>query len=211
MFNPAAIPIVYLLYKGDSAGGPVDYSHAIKQTALLSWAAPPLAHSTQTRFAVRTHSNITGLTERNTDARVLIVVGPAGEDLSVLPPAPVGLTARPKAGGTALVEWSYPFLKLAALPLGFHVYLTAGSVPSYAVPAATVAYGPAGLPAGFQRPQAGTYRTTLTGLGDGVSYVVAVRAYSATGEETNLVTAAVTGDTTPPLNVASLTATLASG
>jgi hypothetical protein len=209
VFNPAAI--VYYVYAGDSNGGPVDYSRLIGQTYLLTFDSVPLAHSTSTRFGVRVHSSVTGLTEQNTDAQVFIVVGPAGEDLSNLPPAPVGLTVRAAKGGTAVVEWAYPYLKLPSLPTGFHVYLTAGSTLDYATPAATVPYGPASLPIAFRRPQPGNYRATLTGLADGTSYVVGVRAYNAAGEEANTVALSVVGDTTAPLNVANLTATLTTG
>jgi hypothetical protein len=204
-------PIVYLVYKGDAAGGPINYDHAIAQTDQLSWVGPPLAPSTRTRFGVRVHSNVTGLTEHNTDAQVLIVVGPALEDLSNLPPAPVGLSVRAKAGGTALVTWSYPYVKLDVLPTGFHVYLTAGSTPSYATPAATVAYGPSGLPVAYRRAQPGTYQATLSGLADGTAYVVAVRAYAAAGEEANTAVASVSGDATAPANPANLSAVLSSG
>lgn len=210
-YTPASI--VYFVYAGDSSGGPVDYSHAIAQTSALSitldWL--PLAHSTSTRFGVRTHSNVTGLTEQNTDAQVLIVVGPSGQDLTNVPPAPVGLTVRASKAGTAIVEWSYPYLNLSAIPTGFHLYLTAGSTLSYAVPAQTVAYGPAGLPIALRRAQPGNYRATLSGLSDGTSYVVGVRAYNSAGEEGNTLALSVIGDSTPPLNVASLTATLTTG
>lgn len=203
--------IVYWVYAGDNAGGPIDYSTPVAMVSGLTWDGPPLTPGSAKRYGVRTHSTRTGLTEHNTDAQVWIVVDDDGVDISKLPPAPVGLTAAAKSGGTALIEWSYPYQQLAALPLGFHVYLTPGTTPDYTTPAATVAYGPSLLPPGYQQAQPGNYRSLLTGLTHATAYVVAVRAYTAIGEETNPVYVAVTGDTQAPDNVENLTATLTSG
>ncbi len=111
------------------------------------------------------------------------------------------LGSGPPAGpgnASARIEWGYPTTYGARKPTGFHVYATAlpGSM-SYVTPAATVLYS-----AGF----ANTFQTTLTGLDDGTTYRIGVRAYNAVSEETNVVTCTVTADATGPSPVVGLSA-----
>jgi hypothetical protein len=110
----------------------------------------------------------------------------------------VSLTATPTAGGGAHVAWQYSPAGQSAAPTGFHVYVNAGSPPACTPDsqAATVPYG-AGR----------AFYADLSGLTDGTTYYVIVRAYNATAEEPNTNAATVTADATGPLPVRSLVAT----
>lgn len=192
--------LVYDVFQGDSSGGPVDYTTPVLTTAALSAALAPLAHSTSTRFGLRPRDTATGLSDRNTDATVLIVVGPDGGDRTAVPAAPQALRVVPLAGGTARAEWAWPYLS-GPFPTGFRVYLwPASGPPDYTTPAATTAF------TGTSRV-AFAFSATLSGLADGVDYRVAVRAYNGAGEEQNAVAVSVSGASAPPGDVSSLTAT----
>jgi len=191
----------YHVYKNDGAGGPVDYSTVVASvTSGTAYVGSALALSSDTTFAVRAYDSVSGLEEDNVDCRVRIVVDGSGADVTGRPNAPTNLTARATAGGGAVVEWSYNPRSQGGVPTGFKVWLTSGPTPNYGVsPAATVAYSPGKI----------HFRAELSGLADGTSYVVAVRAYNSVGTETNtVVTANVTGDSTGPDAVDGLTATI---
>jgi hypothetical protein len=76
-------------------------------------------------------------------------------------------------------------------PLGFRVYLGRSGSPDYGTPVATTPYA-LGVPG---------YQADLLGLADGDTYAVAVRAYNASGEESNPITARVRADATGPNSV----------
>jgi len=97
----------YHVYAGDGAGGPVDYATPLATVAGTTWASPPLAMPSDNKFAVRAFDDVTGLEESNVDAQVRIRVDAAGNDISGLPNAPLGLAARPTANGGARVTWAY--------------------------------------------------------------------------------------------------------
>lgn len=177
----------YRLYKNDSAGGPMDYATPWATTAATTLPTAPLAAGSDNLFGVRVRDTASGLEEHNTAARVRILVDGAGADVTLVPNAPAGLTATPRAGGGALVAWSYPRIGQAAPPVGFRVYVGTPAV-SFGAPAATVAYTD-GRPA---------YSATLAGLAEGVAYQVVVRAYNAAGEERNAVVVTVVGSADPP-------------
>jgi hypothetical protein len=187
----------YHIYRGDSAGGAVDYTTPIGATAGLSFDVGVLPASTRTRFGVRAYDLATGLEERNTDAVVEIVIGAAQDDQTLRPSAPGNLTARAGASASIVVSWTFADTDPSTKPTGFRVYAGTGGTPDYTTPAATAAYSGVGL----------GYRATLAGLVDGTEYTLAVRAYNAHGEEDNAATVAVTADGTPPLPVLSPTAT----
>lgn len=194
------MPPTYNVYKGNSSGGPVDYSTLVANVSGLTWTGTALGDSTQTNFAVRATEG--GLEEQNTDATVLISLGASGQDLSGLPQAPIALRVVATAGGTALVEWSYPYVGGSGLPpTGFHVYVSPSPTLYYGVAYATVSAVGRGT----------SYHVTIPSLSNATTYVVGVRSYNAHGEEANTVTVAVTGDTVPPTSVANLTATLVAG
>jgi hypothetical protein len=187
--------LLYDIFSGDHAGGPVDYTTPVATVSGLTWTGPALPPSSTTRFGVRARDTVSGLSELNTDAAVTIPVSAAGTDLGGLPAAPGGLRVTATAGGSALVEWAWPYLR-GPRPTGFRIYQGVGSV-SYAAPAGTVAYlGPRVPP-----------RAVLAGLADGTTYQIAVRAYNAVGEEPNTIAVAVTADATAPANPENLTAT----
>lgn len=193
----------YRVYKNDGAGGPVDYGTVVATvTSGTSCVASALATPSDTTFAVRAYDSVSGLEEDNVDCRVRIVIDAAGVDVTNRPNAPVGLTARATAGGGAVVEWGYATAGQRGAPTGFKVWATAGASVNYAVsPAATVSYA-AGRP---------SHTATLTGLVDGTSYSIGVRATNAKGDETNTNKTTVVGDSTGPDAVEGLTATVGYG
>jgi hypothetical protein len=191
--------IVYDIFGGDDSGGPVDYTTVLATTSGLSASLPALAAGTRTRLAVRARDTVTGLSDRNTDAAVLVAVGADGSDQTGAPVPPIGLRAFAGPGGAYTVEWSWPYIA-AQPPAGFRIYLGTPT-PSYAGPAADVSYA-------SSRTGRASHGVTLGGLSDGVAYRVAVRAYNATGEEQNTAAAAVTGRTAAPPNLTALTAAL---
>lgn len=169
--------IEYRVYANDGAGGPVDYGTVVATVAGLTWDTPPLAAPSDTTFAVRAFDTVSGLAEQNVDARVRVRIDAAGADVSGLPNAPTGLSARATGGGGAAVAWLYNAGGQGGKPTGFKVYIGTPSV-SYATPALTVPYA-AGRVAFIGR---------LAGLAAG-AYQVAVRAYNAAGEEPNAIIA----------------------
>lgn len=189
--------IEYLIYSGDNADGPVDYSTPVATVTGLTWSGPALPPGSTTRFAVRARDSVTGLAELNTDAVVTIEVDAAGSDRAGLPAAPAGLVATPIAGGAVRVEWAWPYAR-GPYPSGFRVYGDAGTgTVDYATVLADEAFLAPGLPG----------RATLTGLAGGTTYAFGVRAYNAAGLEANTSVASATSDATPPSNVENLTAT----
>lgn len=178
--------IAYRIYANDGAGGPVDYSTAVATTSGLTYATAALALGSDTTFAVRAYDTASLLEDQNVDARCRVLLDAAGVDITGRPRPISGLSAVARAGGTARVEWAWPYAA-RPYPTGFKVWLTAGSTTNFAAsPAATVAFtGPSGA-------------ATLAGLADGSAYVVSVRAYTALADDGNTLSAAVTGDSTGP-------------
>lgn len=190
--------ITYNIYANDGLGGPVDYTTPIATTPALGWTPGPLPPSSDTTFAVRAFDTTLGLEEANTEARVRIILDATGRDVSARPNPPSALVARATAAGGCLASWSYSPTGQGGWPTAFSVYLTPGTVASYATPSATVAFVPGRL----------AYSSQLSGLADGATYAVAVRASNASGAEANTsVVATVVGDSTPPANVDALSAT----
>ena len=185
----------YRIYSNGGTGGPVDLSTIVATVSALTWSSGTITPPADLTYLVRAYDTASGLEDPNGDARARVVLNAAGVDISALPAAPVGLSASPRAGGTARVSWRYSPGSLWP-PSDFHVYLGAGSV-SYTTPVATVPYD-AGSPGR-------AYSALISGLSDGVTYAVGVRAYSAAGEEQNTASAAVTGMVAGPAAVQSLT------
>lgn len=185
----------YKIYGSDGLGGPIDYSTPIGTTSSLTFSPPALAPGSDWSFAVRARDTVSGLTEDNVDAIVRVVTDALGADITGRPNAPTGLAAVVAANGSVRVSWAYNPGGQGAAPTGFHVYRTTPTI-SYASPTATVPYV-SGVP---------TYSTTLTGLTDGASYQVAVRAYNATAEEPNATVATVTARSSGPAAVEGLSA-----
>jgi hypothetical protein len=188
----------YHIYSGNTSGGPVDYTTPVATTASLSWTSGALAANTTINYAVRAFDTVSGLEEANVDARVTVRTNASQLDITGRPNVPTSLTARATAAASLQVRWQYNPGGQGGAPTGFHVYAGTPSV-SYATPAATVAYVP-----GSVRP----YQATLTSLTDGALYQVSVRAYNASGEESNTTVMSVTAKATGPKAVDSLTATV---
>lgn len=180
---------LYRIYAGDDSGGEIDYSTPIAEVPGLSFDTDPLPLDSRTRFGVRVYDDVTGLEERNVDAVVEIVVDGAGLDATGRPGSPLDLSVRPTAGGTAVVLWSYNRLSGGGIPASFKVWLTAGTSVNYAAaPAATVPYD----------GSARQFAATLSGLADGTTYAVGVRAANASGDDPNTQSALVVGDEVGP-------------
>jgi hypothetical protein len=191
------MPLVYRIYGNDGQGGEVNYSSPITTSSGLSFLSQSLNPSSDNWFAVRAYDPATDLEEANTEARVRIILGPSGIDMSNVPNPPQNLTTRLTAGGGCRVSWATRPSEPKKRPTGFYVYLSPGPVPIYDPPTATVAYVPGQL----------GYSCNLSGLSDSVTYTVSIRSYNAVGCETNTsVWTSVVGNTTPPTDVVMLIA-----
>lgn len=190
--------IQYHIYKNDGAAGPIDYSSVVATVSGTSYATAALALSSDNAFGVRAFDTGSGLEESNVDARVRIVVGPSGADLTGVPTSPTLLGVVPLSGGVARVDWAWSASPGSSPATSFAVYLTVGTAVDYtASPAATVT-----VVRGVR-----AYSTTLTGLADGTTYAVGVRAVNATGHDSGTSATLVIGSGTPPAGVTGLTAT----
>jgi hypothetical protein len=157
--------ISYHIYSNDGRGGDVDYSTPVATTTAFTLAVGPLAAPSDNTFAVRAFDATSGIEEANTDARVRVVVDPAGNEVTARPNPVNGLSVRRTAGGTCWVSWGYDATGQGGPPSGFTVTLAPG--PSG--PAATVAY----------LPGVAGYGCSLSGLEAGNSYMIAVQAIGA--------------------------------
>lgn len=184
----------YHVYHNDSAGGPVDFSTVVATTASLTWTSPALAFPGDHRFALRAFDTVTGLEEKGVAATARLVLDASGVDVTGRPNAPTGLTATPGPAGSVRVAWAYNPGGQGGKPTGFHVYVGTPT-PSFGAPAATVLYV-VGRSA---------FGATVTGLAAG-AYQTTVRAYNATGEETNAAAVSFTASSTGPTVVDSLIA-----
>lgn len=187
----------YHVYTSPSAGAPIDYTTPVATVTGTTWTSAPLASSGSWGFAVRAFDTATGLEEQNLDAAVTIVLGSGGADITDRPAAPFGFRAFATAGAGIRVEWMYPPTSGPTTPTGFHVYIGTGRTPDYSTPAATVAFNTGIL---------STFVANINSLSSGTTYAIGVRAYNASGIETNTSTASVTADATGPAAVSSLAA-----
>jgi hypothetical protein len=152
---------------------------------------------------------------QNLDCAVTIVIDADGNDVTNLPLPPVGLRAFALAGGSIRVEWWYPPwlepVPSSRWPTAFSVYLCAvgfgesgfgrggfgGGPADYSSAAATVPYS-SGV--------AGTFFAEVSGLADGTTYAVGVRAVNASGTESNTSVVRVMARSVGPAAVDSLVA-----
>jgi hypothetical protein len=163
------VAIKYRVYANDYAGGPVDYSTPVATVTGTTWTPDPIPTGSDVTFAVRAFDDVTGLEERNVSARLRLATGPAGEDLTGLPPAPPFAWAAPHGAGGVSVTWGQPVA--GPRPASYRVY---GGTPDvdYGAPLATVAHRE-GLP---------VRRAVVAGLTPGEPYRFAVRSVNAAGE-----------------------------
>lgn len=156
-----------LVYMGDHAGGPIDYSVPIGDVSGQAFDTPPLPAPSRTRFGIRNYDDATGLEDRNADVVLEVVIDEAGRDATNAPAAPLAVTAEPSGTAGILVRWRFVAVSGKSLPDAFHVYATAGAVVNYAV-----------APAVLVTPMSGQadYWALVSGLTGGVAYTVGVRA-----------------------------------
>lgn len=186
----------YHVYANDGAGGPIDYTSIVATTASLTWLSGSLAAGSDHLYAVRAFDTVSGLEEQNVDAVVRVVLDASQIDITMRPDPPAGLTVLATAAGGCRVFWHRDSLSSGAVPTGFSVYRTAGSVVNWASsPVATVTYQTGKL----------DYFADLTGLSHGVEYAIGVRAVNTYSHDGNTAQVIVTGDTTGPDAVDGLT------
>ena len=187
--------ISYHIYANTGIGDPINYSVPIGTTTGLSFSPPALNPSSTYLFGVRAFDDVTLYEEMNVDAFVTIITDAGGNDITARPAAPQNLTATPVKGAGIRLDWTYPYVVgTVAAPTGFHVYTGTSGTPNYGVIVATVTYTK-GL---------AHYTVTLTGLSDGATYAIGVRAFNLTAEEPNTVVVLATADGAAPKSVANL-------
>jgi hypothetical protein len=169
------MPIIYRIYSNHGTGGPVDYSTPVATTAGITYVTDPLPPASDSTFVVRAFDTITNLEEANTEARVQVVVGADGQDLSDLPKAPHALSISPTFGGGCRVSWAFAPAGTNGLPVGFYVYLTKGQIAVDSTPTATVP---------FVAGRIG-YSYTLPGPFSPATYSASVRSFNNVGVEAN--------------------------
>jgi hypothetical protein len=182
------------VYSNTGVGDAINYVLPVATVFGLTWTSGPLAYPGDWKFGVRAFNTFGE--EQNLDAAVELILDAAGNDITRRPEPPAGLRATAKANAKILVEWGYPSVNRAKLPTGFHVYIGTGGVPDYTKTPVNVLYS-SGL--------AGSYSTTFTGLVDGTTYMIGVRAYNSFAEELNTYAVSVAADATGPLPVDGLT------
>jgi hypothetical protein len=188
--------IVYYIYSNTGTGDAIDYSTPKATVSIVSWTSAVLGAPGDYKFGVRAHDPRSGLEERNVDAVVELRLDVSGNDVTLVPTAPVGLRAFPIAGCKIRVEWSGACHDPPRQATGFNVYCSSGSL-DYSHPSASVPWAAGRF---------GTFSEDLDGLTGGVSYSISVRAFNSVGEEPNTNVVVVAADTTPPVLVDSLVA-----
>ncbi len=88
------------------------------------------------------------------------------------------------------------------VPAGFNVYIGVGAVPDYGSPAAVVSYTSGIL---------NSFVANLTGLSNGVTYAIGVRAFNTTAQEPNRNVVTITAVSVGPTAVVGLSATAMAG
>lgn len=173
--------ITYRIYSNGGAGGPVDYSAPVASTNGLTWVAGSVGPSSDTTFAVRAFDPGLGLEESNTEARVRIVVGPDGADLTGRPNPPHALSMSPVAGGGCRVSWAYAPADPDRTPTGFQVYLTQGNTVGSSSPAGAVPHAPGKVGYSLVLPGPFTLSTYTAGVCSFNAAGAGVIAETATG------------------------------
>jgi hypothetical protein len=183
----------YHIY-GNGGSGPVNYGSILATTAALTWTSGALAFPNTWKFGVRAFDTVSSLEESNIDALVEVTLSGAGVDITGMPDPPLALSAHASGAGRIVVDWHHVLLDVTRKPTGFHVYQGTGGTPSYTTPVATVPWG-SGI---------NFYTRAISGLTGGTAYTFGVRAYNATGEESNATTATATASTAATATVTSL-------
>jgi hypothetical protein len=188
--------LAYHVYADTGAGDPINYAAPIATVSGTTWTSGTLAAPGTWCFGVRAFDG--NGEEQNLDCSVVIVLDANGNDITNRPMPPVGLRGFATPNASIRVEWYYPPTCGPKVPTGFNVYIGTGGTPNYSAPAATVA---------FNLGIFNTFVSNLSGPSGGTTYTIGVRAYNASGEETNSVVVSVAADATGPAAVDSLVAT----
>jgi hypothetical protein len=192
-----AVPLLYHVYMNRGQGDPINYATPVATVAGLTWTSGVLTFPGDYKLGVRAYDPLSCLEEQNVDAVVEVVLDADGNDVTRVPPPPLGLRAVPLQGGRVRVEWTLNCTNLSRQPLGFHVYLAPSSVPDYSKAVATVAWSDQRM---------GYFVADLGNLTNGSTYAIGVRAFNAFGEEANTIVLSIKADATPPSLVDSLEA-----
>lgn len=198
--------VAYAIYANTGAGDPINYNSPIATTLTTTYTTSPLSYPGVWEFGVRAYYTISGLEEQNLDCSTTIILSATGQDITDVPGPPSGLRALAMTGGAVRVEWVYGQATGPTAPSGFHVYIGTTGVPNYASPVTVTVPGVTGSVTAvpFSSGRAGSFVANIAALTNGTTYAVGVRAFNATGEETNTNIALVTADATGPSPVDSL-------
>ncbi len=189
--------LAYHIYINSGTGDPISYASAVAMVTRPAWTSGTLTAPGSYKLGVRAFNPSTGLEEQNIDAVVELVLDAGGNDITQVPPAPLGLRAFSTAGGIVRAEWSCPCGIPLRQPTGFHVYVGTGGLPEYTTAVATVPWSSGRF---------GCFTANLTGLTAGQRYALAVRAFNGVGEESNTTVLTILADGTPPALVDALQA-----
>lgn len=132
----------YRIYKGDDAGGPVDYAAPVATVGAPPFAVADLAAGQSRRYGVRPYDDVSGLESATTAAEVTLTRAASGADGSDPPGGPVGVLVAPLASGRARVSWSYLRSPGRPDPEEFAIWATPGTAVDF-TPAAAVLTVPA--------------------------------------------------------------------
>lgn len=190
--SSVTVSLFYHVYMNPGQGDPINYATPVATVIGQNWTSAVLSVPGAYKLGVRAVDALSGLEEQNVDAVVQVVLDAGGHDVTCVPLPPLGPRVLALAGGMVRVEWTYCGTDPARQPLGFRVYLGAGTAPSYASPVATVAW---------TDQKQGCCSADLTGLQDGVSYSIVVRAFNAVGEEQNTTILSIRADGVSPSTV----------
>ena len=166
--------ILYRIYTNHGSGGLVDYTTPLVSTPALTYAVGALGPSTDTTFVVRAFDDGTGFEEASTESRVRIIIAADGTDVSVQPNPPHAVTLSRTTGGGCRVCWAFAKAVPFGTPTGFNVYLTPGSVVTYATPTVSVPYSSGRL----------GYSVTLPGPFAVSAYTVGIKSFNSTSAST---------------------------
>lgn len=187
------------IYKGDSAGGPIDYATPIGDVAGTSYSYANLPLNSTTRFGIRNYDDISWLEEANVDATVTVVVDGQGQDASDVPGQPTAVVASASGAASVVVAWQYYPITGRSDPTLFNVYMTQGpEVDWTAPPVASVA----------MREWARDFRATLDGIQSGLEYAFGVRSVRGAATDGNTFSFVIPLLPPAPLPVADLAGTL---
>jgi hypothetical protein len=181
------------LYRGDDAGGPVDWTDLVAQVDGTTYAVGDLLAGQSRRYGLRVVDLATGLEESGTAAQVTLTRLPSGDDATGPPGGPTSIAFAMKPAGVGLLSWTYLPHPGRDDPATWDVHANTGDTVDWSLdPIKSVAVAPVVL----------TYSTTITGFVDGDTYSVGVRGASASGvTDGNTLQKTFVAATAPPLSV----------